>query len=143
MSGGAMTDLAGEVVAQLDQLHATDRYPLYLQLSDTKLGVRQRGARLMYVLQLPALSRDVEQVEIFFELTNVDDAINLFIAKTRASSMNSMTNCLQVSMRHDKRGSLFSTFVNFGSEKFDVAQSEAGCSLRCMLSTIRNAHAVA
>ena len=95
----------------------------------------------MYVLQLPALSRDGKQVEIFFELTNVDDAINLFIAKTRASSMS---NRLQVSLQHDKRGSLLSTFVeNFGSKNFDVAQSEAGRSLRSMLSTICNAHAVA
>ena len=76
MSEGAMTDLAGEVVAQLEQLHDADRRPLRIQSGQTKLCVKQRGARLMYVLQLPAPSHppNVDQEEIFFELTNANDA---------------------------------------------------------------------
>ena len=83
MSEGAMPDLAGEVVAQLEALHDADRRPLHINSGGTKLGVKQRGARLMYVLQLPRVG--MEQEEIFFELANANDAINLFVSTTRVT----------------------------------------------------------
>ena len=136
-----MPDLAGEVVAQLEALHDADRRPLHIESGETKLCVKQRGARLMYVLQLPARSHDVEQEEIFFDMANANDAINLFVAKTKripAFVMEGHTHQLSMRLQHDKAGTCADMSFTFGPT-FDVAQSEVGDSLRSMLSAIQNA----
>ena len=82
----------------------------------------------MYVLQLPARSRYEDQEEIFFELTNANDAINLFVAKTKRDrfDVDGNTTSLDVSLQTDKGGHVSRTFVQLETNKFDVAQSEVG-----------------
>eukprot|EP00310_Coccolithus_braarudii_P022913 CAMPEP_0183352736 /NCGR_PEP_ID=MMETSP0164_2-20130417/30097_1 /TAXON_ID=221442 /ORGANISM="Coccolithus pelagicus ssp braarudi, Strain PLY182g" /LENGTH=143 /DNA_ID=CAMNT_0025525251 /DNA_START=46 /DNA_END=477 /DNA_ORIENTATION=- len=141
MSEGAMPDLAGEVVAQLEALHDADRRPLHVESGGTKLCVKRRGAHLMYVLQLLARSHDIEQEEIFFDMANVNDAINQFVAKTKGHDsipLASRSELLSVRLQHDKAGTCAEMSFSF-KPTFDVAQSEVGDSLRSMLSAIQNA----
>lgn len=141
MSEGAMPD-AGEVVAQIEALHDADlrpgRRPLHIESGWTSLCVKQRGARLMYVLQLPArVNVRAEQEEISFELTNADDAITLFVAH---SICRDADHWLSVRLKHDNGECLsqlrhkVEPFV-----MFDVAQTEFGRSMHRMLSIIQNA----
>ena len=97
MSEGAMPDLAGEVVAQLEKLHDADRSPLQLAGQSGRgvitLSVKQKGARLMYVLRLAPTSPG-KQTEVFFDLANADDAIVLFVAKMARNMDGSATLCM-------------------------------------------------
>uniref|UniRef100_A0A6T7DD87 Uncharacterized protein n=1 Tax=Coccolithus braarudii TaxID=221442 RepID=A0A6T7DD87_9EUKA len=132
MSEGAMPDLAGEVVAQLEKLHDADRSPLQLACRGVTLSVKQKGARLMYVLQLAPTSRG-KQTEVFFDLANVDDAIILFVAKILDGKHGW---CLDVRVQHENGEKLASEFLSLETDICDVAQSKVGSSLRGLLNTL-------
>ena len=145
MSEGAMPDLAGEVVAQLEKLHDADRSPLQLAGQSGRgvitLSVKQKGARLMYVLRLAPTSPG-KQTEVFFDLANADDAIVLFVAKILDGKKHGRErNALHVSVQHENGEKLASQFLHLSLETdiCDVAQSKVGSSLRGLLSIVKNA----
>eukprot|EP00966_Prymnesium_polylepis_P217271 5028509-Prymnesium_polylepis.1 len=138
MSEGAMPDLAGEVIAQLEKLHDADRSPLQLAGRGVTLSVKQKGARLMYVLRLAPTSRG-KQTEVFFDLANADDAIVLFVAKILDGKHGWDKDCLDVSVQHENGEKLASQFHSLETDICDVAQSKVGSSLRGLLSIVKNA----
>ena len=62
---GEMADLAGEVVKKLEKLHAEDVYPLSIAHCKARLGLKQKGARLVYVLTFASKpKKDNDESEI-------------------------------------------------------------------------------
>ena len=135
-----MSDLAEEVVAQLERLNTANLRRLHLTggcAQVIKLGMKHHGTRVMYVLQRPApFGSGSEQDEIFFELTDEADAIELFTAlchKHGSSAwMPFYLKCDDEEMIH------FDAHVP-ATSIFNVMESTSGASLRRMLHIVKNA----
>eukprot|EP00310_Coccolithus_braarudii_P015356 CAMPEP_0183334142 /NCGR_PEP_ID=MMETSP0164_2-20130417/2834_1 /TAXON_ID=221442 /ORGANISM="Coccolithus pelagicus ssp braarudi, Strain PLY182g" /LENGTH=92 /DNA_ID=CAMNT_0025503231 /DNA_START=1 /DNA_END=279 /DNA_ORIENTATION=- len=91
-----MPDLAGEVVAQLEQLHASDRRHLHLVGDRVTLGLKQRGVRLMFVVDCKHSGG-----EVFFDMGNEKDAISLFVAMALQNKPRAQ-EYLSTSLHNDK-----------------------------------------
>ena len=149
----ALPDL-GEVVAQIDKLQAADRRPLHLLArgssrqrcsggpvvalcgGEVQLRVKQKDARLMYALQQS--TRGVQQhEEIFFELTDADNAIEFLVALAKIPSGSE--SYLRVSVVNDNGAQLASLNVKIETKTFAVAQSQVGEMLRRMLTIVKSA----
>lgn len=139
MSEGAMPDLAGEVVAQLQKLHEADRSPLHLVGHGVTLGVTQKGTRPMYVLRVVEPTSRGKRTEVFFDLANADDAIVLFVAKVLDGKNRWTATYLHVSVQHDNGEKLATHMLMLETDVFDVPGSKVGSSLRGLLSIVKNA----
>ena len=98
---------------------------------EVQLRVKQKDARLMYALQQS--TRGVQQhEEIFFELTDADNAIEFLVALAKIPSGSE--SYLRVSVVNDNGARLASLNVKIETKTFAVAQSQVGEMLRRMLT---------
>ena len=103
---------------------------------EVQLRVKQKDARLMYALQQS--TRGVQQhEEIFFELTDADNAIEFLVALAKIPSGSE--SYLRVSVVNDNGAQLASLNVKIETKTFAVAQSQVGEMLRRMLTIVKSA----
>ena len=135
----AMSDLAEEVIAQLERLHTADLRRLHLTggcAQVFKLGVKHHGARVMYALQRPAPPGNSSmQEEIFFELEDETEAVERFTALCHKHCGQWLPVYLKCG---DEEMIRFVAHVPEGSE-FNVIESSSGASLRRMLNIVKSA----